>query len=142
MEDMLGVDPDLALHQLHVDPLFIPVKRRKRTFNEENNLAIKEEVVSLLKSGAIRELQFASWIANFVLVKKPNNKWRMCTDFTNLNKACPKNFYPLPCLGRLVDGREGHEVFAFMDASRGYHQIRMLPEDEEKTTFITDYGLY
>ncbi|GAA0174452.1 hypothetical protein LIER_27841 [Lithospermum erythrorhizon] len=66
----------------------------------------------------------------------------MCTDFTNLNKACPKDFYPLPCLGRLVDGSAGHEVFEFMDASRGYHQIRMAPEDEEKTAFITEYGLY
>ncbi|GAA0157828.1 hypothetical protein LIER_15009 [Lithospermum erythrorhizon] len=66
----------------------------------------------------------------------------MCTDFTNLNKACPKYFYPLPCLGRLVDGSTGHEVFDFMDASWGYHQIRMAPEDEEKTSFITEYGLY
>ncbi|GAA0155519.1 hypothetical protein LIER_13229 [Lithospermum erythrorhizon] len=66
----------------------------------------------------------------------------MCTDFTSLNKACPKDFYPLPCLGRLVDGSTGHEVFDFMDGPRGYHQIRMLPEDEEKTAFITEYGLY
>ncbi|GAA0144058.1 hypothetical protein LIER_35864 [Lithospermum erythrorhizon] len=66
----------------------------------------------------------------------------MCIDFTNLNKACPKDFYPLPCLGRLVDGSAGHEVFDFMDASRGYHQIRVLPEEEEKTTFIIEYGLY
>ncbi|GAA0166854.1 hypothetical protein LIER_21918 [Lithospermum erythrorhizon] len=66
----------------------------------------------------------------------------MCTNFINLNKACPKDFYPLPCLGRLVDGSAGHEVFDFMDASRGYDEIRMLPEDEEKTTFIVKYGLY
>ncbi|GAA0163880.1 hypothetical protein LIER_19647 [Lithospermum erythrorhizon] len=66
----------------------------------------------------------------------------MCTNFTSINKACPKDFYPLPCLGRLVDGSVGHEVFDFMDASRGYHQIRMLPENEENTTFITKYGLY
>ncbi|GAA0175979.1 hypothetical protein LIER_29055 [Lithospermum erythrorhizon] len=66
----------------------------------------------------------------------------MCTDFTNLNKACPKDFYLLPCLGRLVDHNAGHEVFDFMDASRGYHQIRMLPEDEEKIAFFTDYGLF
>ncbi|GAA0171700.1 hypothetical protein LIER_25674 [Lithospermum erythrorhizon] len=52
------------------------------------------------------------------------------------------SFYPLPCLGRLVDGSVGHEVFDLMDASRGYHQIRMAPEDEEKTAFITEYQLY
>ncbi|GAA0148441.1 hypothetical protein LIER_36721 [Lithospermum erythrorhizon] len=66
----------------------------------------------------------------------------MYTDFTNLNKACPKDFYPLPCLGHLVDRSVGHEVFDFMNASRGYHQVRMAPEDEEQTTFIIKYGLY
>ncbi|GAA0172198.1 hypothetical protein LIER_41299 [Lithospermum erythrorhizon] len=66
----------------------------------------------------------------------------MCTDFTNLNKACPKDYYPLPCLGRLVDGSAGHEVFDFLDASRGYHQILLHDEDQEKTAFITEYGLY
>ncbi|GAA0187318.1 hypothetical protein LIER_34606 [Lithospermum erythrorhizon] len=141
-EDMPGVNKDIALHRLHVDPLFILVKQWKRTFSEEKNLAIREEVASLLKAGAIRELQFPSWIANLVLVEKPNNKWRMCIYFKNLNKACPKYFYPLPWLGRLVDGSAGHEVCDFMDASRGYHQIRMLPKDEEETTFITDYDLY
>ncbi|GAA0150114.1 hypothetical protein LIER_09125 [Lithospermum erythrorhizon] len=66
----------------------------------------------------------------------------MCIDFTSLNKACPKDFYTLPCLARLVDGSVGHEVFDFMDASRGYYQIKMYPEDEKKTAFITEYGLY
>ncbi|GAA0184868.1 hypothetical protein LIER_32156 [Lithospermum erythrorhizon] len=64
----------------------------------------------------------------------------MCMDFTCLNKACPKAFYLLPFLGQLVDGSMRHEVFDFMDASRGYHHICMLPEDEDKTTFITKYG--
>ncbi|GAA0175565.1 hypothetical protein LIER_28713 [Lithospermum erythrorhizon] len=105
-------------------------------------MVIQTEVEALLKGRAIRELQFPEWIANVVLVKKYNNKWRMCTNFTSLNKACPKDFYPLAFLGRLVDGSAGHGVFDFMDASRGDHQIRMLPEDEEKTTFFTEYGLF
>ncbi|GAA0159275.1 hypothetical protein LIER_16093 [Lithospermum erythrorhizon] len=66
----------------------------------------------------------------------------MCTNFTSLNKACPKDFYLLHSLGRLVDGSAGHEVFDFMDASRSYHQIRMLPEVEEKTTFFIEYDLF
>ncbi|GAA0170339.1 hypothetical protein LIER_40935 [Lithospermum erythrorhizon] len=94
--DMPGMDPAMALHPLHVDPLFPPLKQRKRTFSEKKNVAIREEVANLLKTGAIRELRFPYWIANVVLVKKTNIKWRMCTDFTNLNKACPKDFYPLP----------------------------------------------
>ncbi|GAA0146977.1 hypothetical protein LIER_06791 [Lithospermum erythrorhizon] len=66
----------------------------------------------------------------------------MWTYFTSLNKACAKDFYPLPCLGCLVDGSAGHDVFDFMDAFRGYHQIRMTPEDEEKTALNTEYELY
>ncbi|GAA0148388.1 hypothetical protein LIER_36711 [Lithospermum erythrorhizon] len=110
-KDMPGVDPTLALHMLHVDPMLVPVKQRKRIFNDEKNLAIREEVANVLKADAIHELQFPSWIANVVLVKKPKNKWRMCTNFTNLNKACLKDFYLLPCLGRLVDGMRGMKSF-------------------------------
>ncbi|GAA0160589.1 hypothetical protein LIER_17109 [Lithospermum erythrorhizon] len=122
----------IELIRLHVDPMFVSVKQRKRTFNYEKNLEIREEVANLLKDEAIHELQFLSWIAKVVLVEKPSNKWRMCTDFTNLNKACPKYFYLLPCLGRLVDGSTGNEVFDFMDASRGYHQIRCFRKMKRK----------
>ncbi|GAA0142600.1 hypothetical protein LIER_03459 [Lithospermum erythrorhizon] len=90
-KDMPGVDLAVSLHSLHIDPLFPPIKQRKRTFNEEKNVVIREEVANLMKPGAIRELQCPSWIANVVLIKKPNNKWRMCTYFTNLNKGCLKD---------------------------------------------------
>ena len=76
------------------------------------------------------------------MVKKGNSEWRMCTDFTSLNKACPKDFYPLPCLNRLVDGSAGYEMFDFLDAFRGYHQIFLDDPDQPKTAFITEYGLY
>ncbi|GAA0152819.1 hypothetical protein LIER_43197 [Lithospermum erythrorhizon] len=108
------VDLEVVMHRLHVDSMFVPIKQRKRTFSNEKNMAIRVEVGALLKAQAIRELQFSEWIANVVLVKKVNKKWRICTDFTCLNKACPKDFYPLPCLGRLVDGNTGHEVFQKM----------------------------
>ncbi|GAA0163485.1 hypothetical protein LIER_19338 [Lithospermum erythrorhizon] len=129
-ENMAGVDPDLALHRLHerktwqawtliwhsIASMLTPCSLQSNRGSDEKNSAIREEIANLLKSGVIRELQFPSWIVNVVLVKNPNNKWRMCTDFTNLNKPCPKDFYPLPCLGRLVDGGMGHEVFDFMNA--------------------------
>ncbi|GAA0164511.1 hypothetical protein LIER_39805 [Lithospermum erythrorhizon] len=138
---MPGVDPEVAMHRLHVESMFVPIKKRKQTFSDKN-MAIRTEVEALLKARAIRELQFPEWIANVVLVKKSNNKWWMCIHFTSLNKACPKDFYPLPCLRILVDGSAGHEVFEFMDASRGCHQIRMLPEDEKKIAFFTEYDLF
>ncbi|GAA0180289.1 hypothetical protein LIER_42246 [Lithospermum erythrorhizon] len=106
-EDKPGVDPKVAIHRLHVDSMFIDIKQRKRTFSDEKNMAIRTKVEALLKARAIRELQFLEWIANVVLVKKSNNKWRMSTDFTSLNKTCPKDYYPLHCLGRLVEEPRG-----------------------------------
>nr|KYP72976.1 Transposon Ty3-I Gag-Pol polyprotein [Cajanus cajan] len=72
------------------------------------------------------------------MVRKSSRKWRMCTDFTDLNKACPKDSYPLPNIDCLVDGASGYELLSFMDAYSGYNQIRMHPADEDKTAFIAD----
>ena len=75
------------------------------------------------------------------MVKKANGKWRMCIDFTNLNKACPKDSFPLPSIDRLVDAT-GHKVLSFMDAFSGYNYIVMNPVDQEKTAFIIEEVLY
>jgi len=77
-----------------------------------------------------------------VLVKKSNDKWRMCTDYTDLNKTCPKDFYPLPTINRLVDGVAGHKYMSFLDAFSGYNQISMHPSDITKTAFMTDDANY
>jgi hypothetical protein len=105
-------------------------------------LAIAEEVEKLLKARFIREVYYPDWLANVVLVKKSNGKWRMCIDFTDLNKACPKDSFPLPRIDMLVDSTVGHGLLSFMDAFFSYNQIRMHPADQEKTAFITDQGLY
>jgi hypothetical protein len=73
-----------------------------------------------------------------VLVKKTTGKWRMCVDFTDLNRACPKDSFPLPRIDLLVDSTSGHELLTFMDAFLGYNQIHMDEVDQEKTSFITD----
>ena len=103
---------------------------------------MKEEVEKLRENGFIREAYYPSWVANPVLVPKPNGKWRTCVDFTDLNKACPKDCFPLPRIDQLVDATAGHEVLSFMDAYSGYNQITMHPPDEEHTSFRTDTGLY
>jgi hypothetical protein len=78
-----------------------------------------------------------------VLVKKKTTgKWRMCVDFTDLNRACPKDSFPLPRIDLLVDSTSGHELLTFMDAFSGYNQIHMDEINQEKTSFITDRGLY
>ena len=76
------------------------------------------------------------------MLKKSNEKWRMCVDFTDLNKACPKDSFPLPRIDALVDSTSGNELLSFMDAFSGYNQILMHLKDQEKTSFITDRGLY
>ena len=92
--------------------------------------------------GFIREVYYPNWLANIVLVKKANGKWRMCVNFTDLNKACPKDSFPLPRIDQLMDSTVSHKLLTFMDAFSGYNQIKMAEEDQAKTAFITSQGLY
>uniref|UniRef100_A0A2N9FJ88 Uncharacterized protein n=1 Tax=Fagus sylvatica TaxID=28930 RepID=A0A2N9FJ88_FAGSY len=108
----------------------------------ERNNAIMEEVDKLLAANFIREVFYPDWLANVVMVKKNTGKWRMCVDFTDLNKACPKDSFPLPRIDQLVDSTAGHKLLTFMDAFSGYNQIVMDEGDQEKTSFITSRGLF
>ena len=87
-------------------------------------------------------MYYSEWLANVVLVKKANGKLRMCVDFTDLNKACPKDSFPLPRIDQLVDFTTGHKLLTFMDTFSGYNKIKMAEEDQEKTAFITSQWLY
>ena len=80
-------------------------------------------------AGFIREVYYPNCLAYVVLVKKANGKWRMCIDFTNLNKACPKDNFPLPRIDHLVDSTAEHKLLTFMDTFSGYNQIKMAEED-------------
>jgi len=93
--DMPGIDPDFLCHCLAMDPQVRPIRQRRRKLNEEKRQAIKDKTQKLLAAGHIREIQYPEWLANVVLVKKNSGKWRMCVDFTDLNKACPKDSHPL-----------------------------------------------
>ena len=96
----------------------------------------------MLSTGFIREVYYPNWLANVVLVKKANGKLRMCVDFMDLNKACPKDSFPLPKIDQLVDSIAGHRLLTFMDAFSGYNQIKMVEKDQEKTAFIMSQGFY
>ena len=76
------------------------------------------------------------------MVKKSNGKWRMCVDFTDLNRVCPKDSYPLLWIDTLVDSTARHKLLSFMDAFSGYNKIKMNEEDQEKTSFVTSQGLF
>ena len=114
--DMPDIDPNFLCHRLTMDPQVRPVHQRRRKFDEERRKVIKEETKKLLSARHIREIQYPKWVANMVLVKKANRKWRMCVDFTDLNKACPKDSYPLPSIDTLVDSALGCRMLSFLDA--------------------------
>ena len=139
---MGGIDPAVITHRLNVSPSFKPIKKKRRSFAPERQKAINEEVGKLLQAGAIREVEYPEWLANIVLVKKANGKWELCIDFTDINKACPKDSFPLPRIDLIVEATAGHELFSFMDTFSGYNQISMDPDDQEKTSFVTAQGTY
>jgi len=100
-----------------------PRKQRLRKMSEDRAEGAKAEVTRLLQAGVIREIDYPEWLANVVMVKKHNGKWRMCIDFTDLNKACPKDEFPLPRIDTLVDAAAGSEMMSLLDCYSGYHQI-------------------
>ena len=95
-----------------------------------------------MSTGHIKEIQYPEWLANVVLVKKVSGKWRMCVDFTDLNKACLKDSYPLPSIDTLVNSASGCRLLIFLDAFFGYNQIRMHSRDECKIVFMTELSCY
>lgn len=87
-----------------------------------------EEVGKLLDAGFIREVKYITWLSNVVMVKMSNGKWRMCIDFTDLNKACPKDTYPLPSIDGLVDGVSGYEILNFWMHTQGIIKSRCISQ--------------
>ena len=121
--EALGVDPDFICHHLNVNPSIIPKKQSPRRLSKEHADAIREDVMKLKKAGAVKEVFYPEWLANTVVVKKKSGKWRVCVDFTDLNKAYPKDPFPMPRIDQLVDTTVGHPWMSFLDAFQGYHQI-------------------
>jgi hypothetical protein len=140
--EMPGMDPDVACHHLSIKPGVKPVVQRKRKMGEERRKAVDDEVKKLVDAHFISEIKYPTWLANTVLVKKANGKWRMCVDYTDLNMACPKDPYPLPNIDHLIDSASGYQTLSFMDAYSGYNQIRMDPLDAPKTAFMTNTKNY
>ena len=139
---MPRIPREVAEHALRLIPGSKPAKQRLRRFNDERRRAIGEEITKLLTAGFIREVFHSDWLANPILVRKKTEKWRMCVDYTGLNKACPKDHFPLPRIDQIVDSTLGCEILSFLDAYSGYHQITMKESDQLATLFITPYGSY
>ncbi|KAI5324012.1 hypothetical protein L3X38_033085 [Prunus dulcis] len=139
---MPRIAPEVISHKLSISLAYKPVRQKRRSYDTERYEAMHMEVDKLRTIGFIREATYPVWLANFVMVRKATGGWRMCQDYTDLNKACPKDSFPLPRIDQLVDATAGHELLSFMDAYSGYNQIFMHPPDSEHTAFITDKGLY
>jgi hypothetical protein len=140
--DLCGVNRDVIEHSLNVDPSFRQRKQRLRKMSEDKAVGSRNEVKRLLSAGVIREVKYLGWLANTIMVKKANGKWRMCIDFTDLNKACPTDEFPLPRIDSLVDAATSSELMSLLDCYSGYHQIWTKKEDGPKTSFITPSGTY
>uniref|UniRef100_A0A2N9H8Y8 Reverse transcriptase domain-containing protein n=1 Tax=Fagus sylvatica TaxID=28930 RepID=A0A2N9H8Y8_FAGSY len=139
--EALGVNPAFACHSLNVDPLSRPVVQKGQRTSPLHEEAVCEEVNWLIEAGAIKEILYPTWLSNTVVVKKKNKKWRVCINFTDLNKACPKDPFPLLKIDQLVDVTAGHQRMSFL-AFQGYHQIAMNLADQEKMAFITLKGIF
>ncbi|KAE8654967.1 hypothetical protein F3Y22_tig00117034pilonHSYRG00338 [Hibiscus syriacus] len=141
-QDMPGLSTDIVIHKLPINPEYKPVQQKLRRMRPEMLLQIKEEVMKQINAGFLQASKYPEWVANIVPVPKKNGKVRMCVDYKDLNKASPKDSFPLPHIDTLVDNTAGHAWFSFMDGFSGYNQIKMNPEDMEKTTFITMWGTF
>ena len=119
--DMSGIPWDIAEHALCLILGSKPAKQRLCRFDDKRHRTIGEEISKLLVARFIREVYHFDWLANPVLVKKKTKKWRICVDYTGLNKACPKDHFPLPHIDQIVDSTSRCEILSFLDAYSGYH---------------------
>ena len=137
-----GVDPNFICHHLNVNPSITLKRQLPLHPSKEHTEAVKNEVTKLKQARAIKEVFYPQWLANTVVVKKKTGKWHVCVDFTDLNKACPKDPFPMPRIDQLVDAKVGHLRMSFLDAFQGYHQIPPALDDQEKTASVTPVGNY
>ena len=140
--DAPGINPAFICHHLNVNPSITPKKQSPRCPSREHAEAIREKVMKLKRAGAIKEVSYPEWLANIVVVKKKNGKWRVCVHFTDLNIACPKDPFPMPRIDQLVDATTRHPRMSFLDVFQGYHQIPLALKDQEKIAFVTPIGNY
>jgi hypothetical protein len=141
-KDLQGVDRDIIKHAMETDEKVMPKKKKLRKMFEEKVKAVEAEVQRLQDTKVIREVKYPVWLANTVPVKKKIGKWRMCVDFTDLNKACKMDDFSLERVDKIVDDAANCEILSLLDMFSGYHQIRVRREDEENTSFITPFGTF
>jgi hypothetical protein len=142
LPQMPGISREVIEHHLKINPDARSVQQKPRKQSIEQQNFIREEIKKLLDAGFIREVHHPQWLANPVVVPKAGGKLQMCIDYTNLNKAYPKDPSPLPRIGQIMGSTSSCDLLCFLDAYSGFHQISMSREDEEHPTFITVDDLF
>jgi hypothetical protein len=139
---MPGIDPKIVEHEITTYPDAKLVRQKLHPVNPKKVATIKVEVEKLLKARFIYPIHLTQWVSNPVPVNKKQGTIRVCTDFHDLNKACPKDNFPTPFIDQIIDECAGCKAFSFMDDFSGYNQIQIKPEDQHKTTFICLWGTF
>jgi hypothetical protein len=132
---MPELDRSIVEHRLPLKPGFRPFQQRAWQMKAEVLEEVKKEVEKMIVAGFIRPCRYAEWISSIVPVQKKDGRWRVCVDFKDLNRATPKDEYPMPVVETLINAAAGHKMLSFMDGDVGYNQMFMAPEDIHKTVF-------
>jgi hypothetical protein len=141
-EDMSGLDTNIVVHKIPLEEGCKPVKQKLRRAHPDVWIKVKAELEKQWNADFLGVVKYPQWVSNIVVVPKKEGKIRVCVDFWNLNKASPKDDFPLPHIDVLVDNAARSSTYSFMDGFSGYNQIKMAPEDKAKTTFVTPWGTY
>jgi hypothetical protein len=139
---MPRIPREVIEHYLKIYPDARPMQQRPRKQSIEWQNFICEEIKKLLNAGFIREIHHPRWLANPVVIPKAGGKLQMCIDYTSLNKACPKDSFPLSCIDQIMDSTSRCDLLCFLNAYSDFHQIPISREDEEHTAFITVDDLF
>ncbi len=140
--DMKGISPELCTHCIYIREGSHPFYQPQRRMNPNLREIVKEELQKLLNARFIYPISDSEWVSPLVIVPKKNGKWRVCVDYRALNKATQKDHFPLPFIDQVLDNLLGKRFFSFLDGFSGYNQIKIAPQDQDKTTFTSPWGTF
>jgi hypothetical protein len=140
--DMKGISPELCTHRIYIKEDCRPICQPQRRMNLNLREILEEELQKLLNAGFIYPISDSEWVSPLVIVTKKNEKWRVCVDYRALNKATQKDHFPLPFIDKVLDNLSGKKFFSFLDGFSGYNQIKIAPQDQDKTTFTSPWGTF
>ena len=141
-EDMRGLDPKLYQHQIHLSKDGKSVALRRYWMKQNDAQKVKEEIDMLLIVGFIWPVKQATWLSLIVIVPKKNRRILFYVDYDKLNANMVTDAFPLPFTDSVLDAVAKHEVYSFLDGFSGYNQIRIHSDDQQKTSFVTEWGVF